>query len=129
VPVVGVGTDELPSFYALSSGLALEHRVEDAAQAAALMRARFDALSQGGLVLALPPPAATALPGDEVERWIAAALAAAEAQGVRGKAVTPFLLAHLSRASGGRSLAANLALLEHNAAFAGAVAVAYAEAS
>jgi pseudouridine-5'-phosphate glycosidase len=126
VPVVGVGTGELPSFYSVSSGLPLEHRVESAAEAAAIARARLETLAQGGLVFALPPPAAAAIPADEVEAWIAEALAAAAAQAVRGKAVTPFLLAHLARASGGRSLAANLALLEHNAAFAGELATAYA---
>lgn len=125
VPVVGVGTKELPGFYSVETGLTLEHSVADAAEAAALARARF-ALGQGGLVFALPPPAATAMSRAETERHVAAALEAAAAQGVKGKAVTPFLLKELARRSEGRALRANLALLEANAAFAGALAVALA---
>ncbi len=123
VPVVGVGTGELPSFYSRDSGLPLEHRVEEASTAARIVQARL-ALGQGGLVFAVPPPEAVALPRAEVEVQITAALAEAERQGVRGKAVTPFLLAELSRRTGGKSLAANLALLTNNARFAGELAVA-----
>ncbi len=126
VPVVGVGTSELPSFYSRSSGLPLEHRVEGATDAARVLRARFDALGQGGLVLAVPPPEPTALPPEEVEAQIATALKVAQTRGVKGKAVTPFLLGELARASGGKTLKANLALLENNARFAGELAVAYA---
>jgi pseudouridine-5'-phosphate glycosidase len=126
VPVVGVGTRDFPAFYARSSGLALEHSVPDAATAAKLLHARFDLLTQSGVVLALPPPGATALDPDEVERLVSAALEDARAQRVQGKAVTPFLLREVARRSGGRTLAANLALLTANAAFAAEVAVAYA---
>ena len=122
VPVVGVGTDELPSFYSRSSGLPLEHRVEDAATAARIARARFETLGQGGLLFALPPPEEASLQRAEVELHIAHALAEAERQGVRGKAVTPFLLGELARRTGGKSLQANLALLVNNARFAGALA-------
>lgn len=127
VPVLGVGTDELPSFYSRGSGLKLEHQVEDAAMAARILRARFEALGQGGVLFTLPPPEATALPREEVERHIASALAEAERQQVRGKAVTPFLLSRMAQLTEGRSLRANLALLENNARFAGKLAVAYAQ--
>ena len=127
VPVIGVGTDELPSFYSRGSGLPLEHRVNDAATAALIVQARL-ALGQGGLVFAQPPPEEVALPRAEVELHIAAALAEAERQNVRGKAVTPFLLSELARRTGGRSLKANLALLTHNARFAGELAVALSRA-
>jgi pseudouridine-5'-phosphate glycosidase len=125
VPVIGVGTDELPSFYSRGSGLPLEHRVDDAATAARIVHARL-ALGQGGLVFALPPPGEVALPAHEVELHIASALAEAEHHNVRGKAVTPFLLSELARRTGGRSLKANLALLTNNARFAGELAVALA---
>jgi pseudouridine-5'-phosphate glycosidase len=127
VPVIGVGTDELPSFYSRGSGLPLEHRVNDAATAARVVQARL-ALGQGGMVFALPPPEEVALPRAEVELHIASALAEAERQGVRGKAVTPFLLADLAKRTGGKSLKANLALLTNNARFAGELAVALARA-
>lgn len=127
VPVLGVGTDELPSFYSRSSGLPLEHRVEDAAGAAAICLARFETLGQGGLLFTVPPPEETALPRTEVELHIASALAEAERQGIRGKAVTPFLLSEMARRTSGKTLRANLALLTNNARFAGQLAVAYAQ--
>lgn len=126
VPVIGVGTSDLPSFYSRTSGLRLEHQVEGAGDGAALMRARFDALGQGGMLFTLPPPEATSLPQAEVEEQLAQALAEAERKAIRGKAVTPFLLGELFRRTGGRTLAANLALLANNAHFAGLLAVAYA---
>lgn len=126
VPVIGVGTRSFPSFYSTSSGLALEHAADGAAEAARIARARFETFSQGGIVFAQPPPETHALPADEIEALLALALAEAEKQGVRGKAVTPFLLSFLARESGGRTLETNLALLEHNAGFAGALAAAYA---
>lgn len=125
VPVIGVGTNELPGFYSRSTGLPLEHRVDDAAQAAKVLRARAE-LEQGGLVFAVPPPEKTALPRAEIERHLKAALALGKKQGISGKAATPFLLGEMVRRSKGRTLLANLALLENNAAFAGRLAVAAA---
>lgn len=125
VPVIGVGTHELPGFYTRATGLTLEHRVDTPAQAAAVLRARLDTLGQGGLVFALPPPRATALERAFVDRHLEAALKLARKKGISGKAVTPFLLAQLAERTQGKSLVANLALLEHNAAFAAQVAVAY----
>jgi len=126
VPVVGVGTLDLPSFYCRTSGLLLEQRVEGPEDAARLLTVRFVDLEQGGLVLALPPPADSALPASELEKHLAGALAEADARDVHGKALTPFLLSQLSRRTSGRTLKANLALLENNARFAGQLAVACA---
>jgi pseudouridine-5'-phosphate glycosidase len=126
VPVIGVGTYELPGFYTRETGLPLEHRVDTPAQAAAVLRARLVTLGQGGLVFALPPPHATALKRSFVDTHLEAALALARKQGVSGKAVTPFLLSQLAQRTQGKSLLANLALLAHNATFAAQVAVAYA---
>jgi pseudouridylate synthase len=123
VPVIGVGTSELPSFYSRSSGLPLEHRVEDAAMGARIIQARQE-LGQGGMLFTVPPPEDVALPRDEVELHIAAALAEAERQGIRGKAVTPFLLAGMAQRTGGKSMKTNIALLTNNARFAGELAVA-----
>ncbi|WP_164021749.1 pseudouridine-5'-phosphate glycosidase [Pyxidicoccus trucidator] len=126
VPVIGVGTDELPSFYSRGSGIKLEHRVDDVDTAARIARARFEALGQGGVLYTVPPPEETSLPRNEVELHIASTLADAERQGVRGKAVTPFLLSEMAKRTGGKTLKANLALLINNARFAGQLAVAYA---
>ena len=127
VPVVGVGTRELPGFYSRETGLQLEHQVADAADAARVLRARRE-LGQGGVLFCLPPPEATALPRRSVERHLDQALALARRRQISGKAVTPFLLAQLAARTRGRSLRANLALLEHNAAFAGRLAVELARA-
>jgi len=129
VPVIGVGTSELPSFFSRGSGIALEHRVEDAGEGARLMRARFDTLSQGGMLFTVPPPEEAALPRAEVELHVAQALGEAAKQGITGKAVTPFLLTEMAKRTGGKSMAANLALLAHNASFAAKLAVAYAALS
>ncbi|MBZ4423125.1 pseudouridine-5'-phosphate glycosidase [Myxococcus sp. RHSTA-1-4] len=126
VPVIGVGTDELPSFYSRGSGLKLEHRVDDVDTAARIARARFETLGQGGVLYTVPPPEETSLPRNEVELHIASTLADAERQGVRGKDVTPFLLSEMAKRTGGKTLKANLALLTNNARFAGQLAVAYA---
>lgn len=120
VPVVGVGTDELPGFYSRETGIRLEHRVDSPEEAAAIIRARRD-LGQGGVVFAVPPP--LGLKRAEVEKHVKAAMILARKERVVGKALTPFLLAELARRTKGKSLEANLALLEHNAAFAGKLAV------
>jgi pseudouridine-5'-phosphate glycosidase len=129
VPVVGLGTAVLPAFYAASSGLALAHRVDSAADAAAVITAHLALLGAGGMLLVQPPPADVALDGAEVEGWIADALARAGDQGVRGSALTPFVLAHVAQASGGRALRANIGLIINNARMAGAIAVALANGS
>jgi pseudouridine-5'-phosphate glycosidase len=125
VPVLGWGTSELPAFYSDRSGVALEHRVEDAAGAAAVLRVHWEALGRGGGVLvAVPPP--DPVPPEVVDAAVAAALAEARARGIGGKAITPFLLDAVARATAGRSRAANLALLERNATVAAEVAAALA---
>jgi pseudouridylate synthase len=126
VPVVGLGTDVLPAFYSASSGLALAHRVDSAADAATVIAAHLALPGAGGMLLVQPPPVDVALDGVEVEGWIADALARAHGAGARGAAVTPFVLAHVAQASGGRALRANIGLIVNNARMAGAIAVALA---
>ncbi len=122
VPIVGVGTNELPGFYTRETGLTVEHRVDDANEAAEMIRARRD-LKQGGMVFAVPPPAKTSLKRVDVEKHVAAAMALAKKKKIEGKAVTPFLLGQMVERTKGKSLAANLALLENNARFAAKIAV------
>jgi pseudouridine-5'-phosphate glycosidase len=117
VPVLGFGTDELPLFYAARGGPPVSARVESVAEAARVAAAHWQ-LGGGGLLLARPPDQSL----DDVEPLIEAALAEAERTGVRGQAVTPFVLAYLHRESGGRTLAANRDLVVGNARLAGAVA-------
>jgi pseudouridine-5'-phosphate glycosidase len=129
VPVVGIGVSELPAFYATSSGLPLSHRVETPAEAAAAIEAHLALPGAGGMLLVQPPPAELAIDPDEIESWIAEALRAAANAAVSGGAVTPFVLAHVARVSGGRALRANIGLIVANARTAGSVAVALAQRS
>jgi pseudouridylate synthase len=122
VPVVGLATAELPAFWCRSSGLALAHRVDDAAAAAAVIRAVRDLGATHGVLVANPCPESAAIDRAEMEPAVDAALAAAETAGVSGGAVTPFVLDYLARATAGRTLVANLALAEHNAAAAASIA-------
>ncbi len=127
VPVVGFGTSELPAFYVAQSGVKLEHRVDDAAGAAALLRLLWDVLERPqGVLLCVPPPAPLA--AGRVEQLVSAALAEARARRLGGKLVTPFLLQALDRATEGGSREANVALLEQNARVAGEVSIALAGA-
>jgi pseudouridine-5'-phosphate glycosidase len=123
VPVIGVGTNELPGFYSRETGLMLEHSVPNARAAAEIVLARR-VLEQGGLIFTVPPPEKTALARAEIEKHLKAALALGKKKGVSGKAATPFLLGEMVRRTKGRTLEANLALLENNARFAGQLAVA-----
>jgi pseudouridine-5'-phosphate glycosidase len=125
VPVWGFGTSELPAFYTGSSGVALEHRFEDAGAIARALRAHWDELgAASGVIVAVPPP--SPLPRAEIETALAAALRAATRRKLPGKEVTPFLLAALADATGGRTRAANLDLLENNARVAADIARALA---
>ena len=126
VPVIGYRTDQLPAFYVAGSGLALSHRVDDPGAAAEVLATHRSIPGSGGLVFVQPPPAGMDLDADEVEAWIGRALADAEARGVRGGAVTPAVLAHVARASRGRALRTNVALIVNNAATAAEIAVALA---
>lgn len=123
VPVLGFGTSELPAFFTGSTGILLEHRVEDAASAARTLRIHWDELRQPcGVLICVPPP--SPLPRAEVERALSAALIESSRQKIAGKDLTPFLLSRLADASGGRTLQSNLDLLEQNARIAGQIAVA-----
>ena len=123
VLVLGFGCAEFPAFYTRSSGLPLEHHVDTASQVARVLEARWRRLGmKGGVLLANPIPEAAALDRAEIDAAIEAALAAASAGGVKGKALTPFLLAELARTTGARSVVANRALAVHNCSVAGAVA-------
>jgi pseudouridine-5'-phosphate glycosidase len=126
VLVAGWRTEEMPAFYSRESGLTVDVRVEDAAEVAALWRARRELETPGAILLCVPPPEEAAIPAAEVEREIDRALRRAAEEGVTGKRVTPFLLAEVARLTGGRSLDANVALLRHNARTAAAVAAAVA---
>lgn len=117
VPVLGFRTETLPLFYAASGGPPVPARVDSPGEAAAVAHTHWE-LGGAGLVLAQPPP--TSL--DDIEPLIERALEDAERAGVRGQAVTPFVLSFLHEQSGGRTLAVNRELIVANAGLASQVA-------
>jgi len=122
VVLVGYGVDRLPFFLSREAPVELEHRADTPEQAAAVARAVTDLRVPTTVLLCNPIPAAYAMDPAEVAAAAAEAEARAEREGVHGKARTPFLLAVLAELTGGRSLEANLALLEDNARVAGEIA-------
>jgi pseudouridine-5'-phosphate glycosidase len=129
VSVAGWRTSRFPGFYLTDGGFDVDWRVDRPDEVAAAMAAA-DALGvQSALVVANPVDPARQLDPDEHERVLAEGLALARAAGVTGKAVTPFLLDHLHRATDGRSLEVNIAVARGNAAVAGAIAAAWAARS
>jgi pseudouridine-5'-phosphate glycosidase len=126
VPVLGWRHDWFPAFYTRSSGLRAPHRVETAAEVAAVLahRSRPD----GGVLLTVPIPEGDELDAAALDAVLEAALADADTAGITGAAVTPFVLGRIAEATAGRSVPANLALAEHNAEVAAEVAVAVAAA-
>jgi len=126
VPVVGYGTDEFPAFYLRGSGEPVPARVDTPQEAADLLSAHWE-LDGAGVVLAQPPPGEMALDPEEWERALREAERQAAEAGVRGKAVTPFLLARLAEITGGKTLRANRALIVANALLAARIARALCE--
>lgn len=129
VPVVTLGQDDFPAFWSRSSGLRTPLRLDSAARIAAFQRAREAFGIAGGMLIGNPVPESSEIPSAEMEGYIGEALARAEARGIAGKAVTPFLLASIFEITGGRSLATNIALVENNARLAARIAVALAAAA
>jgi pseudouridylate synthase len=126
ITLVGYRTDELPGFFTHTTGLRLPARAESAQEIAEIHRAaRALGRTQATLVVQ-PPPADVALDRAVVDRAVESALQEAKVNGIRGAALTPFLLAAVERATDGQSLRTNLALLEENAFLAGSIAVALA---
>lgn len=123
VPVLGYRTDDFPAFWARSSGHRVDHRFDTPDAIAAAIDIQT-ALGMGGVLVANPIPEAAGLEAGEIEAVIVEAIAAASAEGVSRKALTPYLLKRIFELTGGRSLAANIALVEHNAAVAAEIALA-----
>jgi pseudouridine-5'-phosphate glycosidase len=119
VPVLGYRVETLPLFYAAAGGPAVSARVDSPAAAARVARAHWE-LGGAGLLLGRPPDE----PLDDVEPLVERALEAADAEGVSGQAVTPYVLSYLHRWSGGRTQRANRELVAQNARLAGEIAVA-----
>jgi pseudouridine-5'-phosphate glycosidase len=124
VPVLGWQHDEFPAFYTRTSGLPVPHRVETAEEVAAVLANRTRHGS--GVLVGVPIRTDAELDVTELDAVLHGALADADAAGITGAAVTPFVLGRIGEATAGRSIPANLALAENNAGVAAAIAVAIA---
>jgi pseudouridine-5'-phosphate glycosidase len=124
VTVLGYGCDEFPAFYSRSSGLAVDDRIDTPEDAAKVINARDELGLPGAILLTVPVPVEKEIPLGELENILAEVLKAADEQGIKGKHLTPFLLSQMSQRSGGKTLAANIALLENCAVVAAQVAAA-----
>jgi pseudouridine-5'-phosphate glycosidase len=124
VPVLGLGTDEFPAFYRRSTGLPVDRRFDSIADLASAVRVHFSLGLGSGVLIANPIPAADEMPLELYDRAIHTALSDAEASGIRGRRLTPFLLERMRALTSGESVRANVALLRHNAEVAAALALA-----
>jgi pseudouridylate synthase len=122
VPVVGYKTDEFPAFYSRQSGLKVPMRCDTPDDIARLINAQRTLGLPNGIVIANPIEPQHEIPASEIEPAIHKALAEAKASGIKGKQITPFLLGKIAEVTGGRSLAANIALVKNNARLAAEIA-------
>lgn len=122
ITVLGWQCDGMPAFYSHSSGLEIDGRVENGSEAVAIIRARDDLGMKSSVLVTVPVPSEFEIDRSELESILADALSLANDLKISGKAITPFLLSQMSERSNGRTLAANIALLENNARVASEVA-------
>ena len=124
ITVLGWQCDEMPAFYSRSSGLYVDERVDNAAEAAAVAMARDECELTNSVLVTVPVPAEFEIDRQRLEAILSKALESADESGIRGKEITPFLLARMADESRGETLAANIALLKNNARIAAEIAIA-----
>lgn len=122
VPVIGYGTDELPAFYTDKSGLKVDYRLDTPCEVAAAFKCKMTLGLKGGMLVTNPIPSEYAMPADVINDAIEAAVTEANRLGVKGKAITPFLLDKIQKITGGESLESNIKLVYNNARLASLIA-------
>ena len=122
VPVIGYQTEELPAFYTRKSGFGVDYRLDTPEEIAAAFDAKRDMDLKGGMLVTNPIPEEYSMDPDVINKAIDEAVAEANAQGIKGKQTTPFLLAKIKDITGGDSLASNIRLVYNNAALAAQIA-------
>ncbi|MGI9054926.1 MAG: pseudouridine-5'-phosphate glycosidase, partial [Pyrinomonadaceae bacterium] len=123
VTILGWQCNELPAFYSKKSGLEVDEKIETAAEVVKIIKARDDLKLNNSILLTVPVPDEFKIEPEELERILSDALESADKQNIRGKEITPFLLSQMSEKSAGKTLRANIALLENNARIAANIAV------
>ena len=124
VPVIGYGTDELPAFYTRTSGFKVDCRMDTPQQIADTIRASFGLGLHNGILIVNPIPEENSMDSDYIGQVITQAVAEANARGIHGKEITPFLLGRIKDVTGGKSLESNIALVYNNARLAAQIAAA-----
>ncbi len=124
IPVLGYQTKEFPAFYSRESGLPVSLSVNTVTEIVEFARLHWEMGMRSAVLVVQPPPAEEAIPRQTVEGWIQRANAEAMQAGIRGNALTPYLLRRVDELSNGQALRVNLALLLHNARLAAQIAVA-----
>jgi len=127
VPVVTVGQPRFPAFFTRESGFNADFQLDTAAEQASFIATKWALGLKGGVVVSAPVPSDEAMPKEEIDAITLRALQEAEANGVTGKKVTPFLLARIKTLTEGRSLKTNIALVKNNARVGAALARALQE--
>ena len=127
VPVFGYRTDEFPAFYTRTSGFPVDQRYDELTDLAEAIRTKWDLNLQGGIVIGNPVPTEHEMEKAEIDRAIEQALKEAVQKEIRGKEITPFLLARIVELTGERSLATNIELVLNNAAVGAQLAVRLAD--
>lgn len=127
VPVLGYGTKEMPAFFTRKSGFSVDSQVDTPEEVAKIAKAKWELGLHGGILLTNPIPEEAAMDQEKIDGAIAAALKEAEEKGIHGKEATPFLLGRVLEATEGKSLEANIALVENNARVGARVACAMAK--
>jgi pseudouridine-5'-phosphate glycosidase len=123
VTVLGWKCEEMPAFYSRKSGLPVDEKIETVQEAAKIIRARDKLNLKNAILLTVPIPEDFEINTEELEQILTAALQLADEKKISGKLITPFLLTQMAGKSAGRTLAANIALLENNARIAAQVAI------
>jgi pseudouridylate synthase len=126
VPVIGFKTDDFPAFFTRKSGFGVDYRVDTEEELAAMLKVKWSIPLSGGVVVANPVPYEYEADPHKIDHALEKALRQANAQGIKGKHITPFLLAEIERMTEGLSLKTNIQLVLNNAALAARLAVKYA---
>ena len=121
-PVLGYRTEELPAFYTRKSGLEVDRRVDTPEEAARILHAKWDNGLEGGVMITNPIDTQYELDADSIEETIERAVKQAQSEGIRGKALTPYLWGRIKELTGGESLKANIELVRSNAELAARIA-------
>ena len=127
VPVLGLRTADFPAFYCRKSGFGVDYEARDEAEVARIAKVKWDLGLTGGILVGNPVPEEYAMDFDRMNAVIETCIASAKADGIKGKAITPYLLAHIVEATGGESLKTNIQLAYNNARAAAKIAACYAK--